>query len=144
MGSAMPDEPRKGVIEIASEPAAGNRPASVSVYIDGDRRFAVRTSDLENIGAQLRGKKQFSVFYSIVLPVMISLVTIIGTTMIAQFFQYISWRNSAALQKATESSRTRRQRVPESIACSQQAILRNLSLPRRRARSCQPQNRREQ
>ena len=97
----MPDEPHKSVIEIASEPAAGTRPASVSVYIDGDRRFNIRTSDLENIGAQLRGKQPFSVFYSIGLPILVSLVTVIGTTLIGQLFQYVSWRNSTALQTAT-------------------------------------------
>ena len=98
----VPDEKVKGVIEIESEPAAGSQPAHVSVFIDGDRRFTVRTSDLENIGAQLRGKKSFSVFYSIGLPILISLLTVVGTTLVGQFFQYVSWRNSTLLAQTTE------------------------------------------
>jgi hypothetical protein len=98
----MPDDKSKGVVEISSEPAAGSEPAHVSVIVDGDRRFTVRTSDLENIGAQLRGKKGFSWFYSIGLPIMISLLTVVGTTLVGQFFQYVSWRNSTELQNATD------------------------------------------
>lgn len=94
----MPDEKPKGVVEIASEPAAGTEPAHVSILIDGDRRFTVRTSDLENIGAQLRGKKSFSIFYSIVVPALAVFVS----TGIAQTFQYISWRNDTRLKQATE------------------------------------------
>lgn len=104
----MSDEPPKGVIQIESKLADGSEPACVSVYIDGDPRFTVRTSDLENIGAQLRGKSRFSAFNSIVMPIMISLLTVIGTTIVGQVFQYVSWRNSNALQTAT--ARTERAR----------------------------------
>jgi hypothetical protein len=97
----MADQHHTGVIEISSEPAAGAEPAHVSVYIDGDRKFIVRTNDLENIGAQLRGKKDFSFFYSVGLPILITFFTVILTTGIAQVFQYVSWRNSTALQTAT-------------------------------------------
>jgi hypothetical protein len=100
----MPDEKPKGVIEIENEPAAGAVLAHVSLFIDGDRRFTVRSSDLENIGAQLRGKKSFSIFYSIGLPIIISLLTVVGTTLVGQFFQYVSWRNSTQLQQATDRS----------------------------------------
>lgn len=99
----MPDEKRTGVIELESEAAAGNEPAHVSVIIDGDRRFIVRTGDLASIGAQLRGKKSFSVFYSIGLPILISLLTVIGATTVGQFFQYVSWRNSILLQQAKDN-----------------------------------------
>jgi hypothetical protein len=99
----MPDEKRTGVIELESEVAAGNEPAHVSVVIDGDRRFIVRTADLASIGAQLRGKKSFSVFYSVAVPIVISLLTVIGATMVGQFFQYVSWRNSITLQQAKDN-----------------------------------------
>lgn len=100
----MADENHKGVIAIASEPAVGAEPAHVSVSIDGDRRYTVRTADLESIGAQLRGKKAFSIFYSVGLPILISILTVIGTTLVGQFFQYVSWRNSTLLTNATERS----------------------------------------
>jgi len=104
---SSPDEQTKrGIVEIASEPATSTQPAHVSLNIEGDRKFIVRTSDLENIGAQLRGKKEFSFFYSVGLPIIISLITVAGTTGIAQLFQYISWRNSTALDAAT--TRTQR------------------------------------
>lgn len=96
----MSDDKAQGVVEISSVPAAGSEPAHVSVFIDGDRRFTVRTSDLENIGAQLRGKKSFSFFNSIVVPAAV----VLATTLIAQLFQYISWRNSTVLQQNTERS----------------------------------------
>jgi hypothetical protein len=85
-------------VHIQSEPAAGAEPAHVSVIIDGDKKYVVRTSDLENIGAQLRGKKPFSFFYSIVVPALAVFVS----TGIAQTFQYISWRNDTQLKQATE------------------------------------------
>ena len=97
----MPDEQRKGVIQVQTKPAPETEPADVSVYIDGDRRYTVRTDDLENIGAQLRGKRQFSFFNSVGMPILISLLTVIGTTLIGQIFQYVSWRNSTRLQTAT-------------------------------------------
>ena len=121
------DERPKSVVEIQNGSAAGAEPGHVSVYIDGDRRFIVRTSDLENIGFRLRGRRQFSVFNSIGLPILISLLTVVGTTTIGQVIQYVSWRNSTKLQTADNSGRTRSRHVPESIDCSQQAILRDVS-----------------
>ena len=93
------DQPT-GMIELTSKPAVGTQPAHVSLFIDGDRRFTVRTSDLENIGSQLRGKTKFS-FFNTILPIIITLLTVAGTTLIGQLFQYVSWRNSTALQIAT-------------------------------------------
>ena len=94
----MPDDKQKGVVEIANEPAAGAEPAHVSIFVDGDRRYTVRTNDLATIGAQLRGKKSFSIFYGIVIPALAVFIS----TGIAQVFQYISWRNSTQLQQTTE------------------------------------------
>jgi len=100
----LPPESNKqqiGVTETA-RPGSGGEPTRVSLYIDGeDRKITVRTSDLENIGNQLRGRRRFS-FFNTVLPIIITLITVIGTTIIAQLFQYISWRNSTALQTTTQ------------------------------------------
>ena len=104
LGCTMADKSEKGVIQIESGAGTASEPAHVSILIDGDRKYTVRTSDLENIGAQLRGKKSFSVFNSIGLPIMISVLTVIVTTLIGQTFQYVSWRNSTALQKATSQA----------------------------------------
>jgi hypothetical protein len=98
------DDSKKSVIQIESGAGTASEPAHVSILIDGDRKYTVRTSDLENIGAQLRGKKPFSVFNSVGLPIMISVLTVVVTTLIGQTFQYVSWRNSIALQKATSQA----------------------------------------
>jgi hypothetical protein len=104
LGCTMADKSEKGVIQIESGAGTASEPAHVSILIDGDRKYTVRTSDLENIGAQLRGRKSFSVFNSVGLPIMISVLTVIVTTLIGQTFQYVSWRNSIALQKATSQA----------------------------------------
>lgn len=94
-------------------PAAKSTPATieaaadgtdVSIFIDGDKKFSIRSSDLEAIGAQLRGRKSFSVFNYIFLPIGISLLTVIGTTLVSQTFQYVSWRNATTLQQVTDQS----------------------------------------
>jgi hypothetical protein len=91
----------EGVVRIANRLAAGGEPAHVSIQVDGgDRPYTVRTSDLENIGVQLRGKTRFS-FFNTILPVIITLLTVVGTTLVGQLFQYVSWRNSTALQTVT-------------------------------------------
>jgi len=94
----MPEEASKSVVRISNEPATGSEPAHVAVTVDGANRYTIRSSDLEAIGAQLRGKKSFSFFNSIVVPA----VAVLATTLIAQLFQYISWRNSTRLQETTE------------------------------------------
>jgi len=73
--------------------------AEVSVFIDGDKKLCIRSSDLEAIGEQLRGKKKFSLFNYIFLPIGISVLTVIGTTLVTQTFQYVSWRNATTLQQ---------------------------------------------
>jgi len=90
----MSDERRKTIVEIASQSAGG---------ADRSRNFIVQTSDLESIGSQLRGRTRFS-FFNTVLPVIIALITLIGSTLIGQFFQYISWRNTSALQAVTDQA----------------------------------------
>jgi hypothetical protein len=70
----------------------------VFVEHDQDNRYKIQSNNLEEIGAKLRGPRHFSVFNSIVLPIMISIVTFLCTG----FFQYISWQNSIRLQAATD------------------------------------------
>src|SRR6185312_10490807 len=53
---------------------------------------------LEQIGAQLRGRREFSIFQSIILPLIVSVVTII----LSSAFQYVSWFNSVGLKDATD------------------------------------------
>jgi len=52
---------------------------------------------LEQIGALLRGKPEFSFFNSIGLPIILTLATIV----VSSGIQYLSWLNSTRLQDAT-------------------------------------------
>ena len=65
---------------------------------DGPERFRIHSDQLEDIGAKLRGRARFSVFNSIVLPLIVTLATLIFTGL----FQFISWWNSVSLQNATD------------------------------------------
>jgi hypothetical protein len=72
-----------------------------SVYIEQEEanKFKIESEQLEQIGAQLRGPpKPFSIFYTIILPLIVSA----GTVILSSLFQYISWYNSVNLQSATE------------------------------------------
>jgi hypothetical protein len=77
-----------------------NPPQDVTVYFerDGEGKFRLNSSQLELIGSQLRGKPRFSVFNSIVLPVIVSVATVLFTGC----FQYVSWTNSVRLQNASD------------------------------------------
>jgi hypothetical protein len=72
----------------------------VSLYIEqeGTNKFKIQSDQLEQIGAQLRGPRQFSIFQSIVLPLIVSVATIIFSSA----FQYVSWFNSVGLKYATD------------------------------------------
>jgi hypothetical protein len=69
----------------------------VLVFIerDGTETLKIRSDQLEQIGHKLRG---FSVFNSIILPLVVSAATVFFTGL----FQYISWTNSVRLQEATD------------------------------------------
>jgi hypothetical protein len=84
----------------AEEEAAA--PVSISIEKGDEGRYTVRTKDLAFIASQLRGKKSFSAYTSIVLPGLAVLGTTLITTVIASLFQYVSWRNSAKLQEAAD------------------------------------------
>ena len=72
----------------------------VSVYIEqeGTNKFKIQSDKLQEIGAQLRGRREFSVFHSIIMPLIVSVATIIFSSA----FQYISWFNSVAVKYATD------------------------------------------
>jgi hypothetical protein len=79
-------------------------PPEPRVYVQFERekgdQYSILSKDLETIGSQLRGKSRFSIFNSIVVPVMVTLVTLASTSL----FQYISWQNSIQLQAASEEA----------------------------------------
>jgi len=85
-------------------------PSEPRVYVQFERekgdQYSILSRDLETIGAQLRGKSRFSIFNSIILPVLVTLVTLASTSL----FQFISWQNSILLQgvtgEATAASKT--------------------------------------
>jgi hypothetical protein len=82
--------------------APGSNPTDLSIIVeqqDGNR-YKVQSSQLEQIGAQLRGKQQFSIFYSIILPIIVSVATVI----VSSLFQYVSWTNTVRVQNATEAA----------------------------------------
>jgi hypothetical protein len=64
---------------------------------DGDK-FKIQSNKLQEIGQQLRGKSRFSVFNSIILPLMVTL----ATTLLTGTFQYVSWQNQVWLQAASD------------------------------------------
>lgn len=70
------------------------------VYVEQEEasKFKIRSDQLEQIGAQLRGRRQFSIFNSIILPIIIA----VATVFISSLFQYVSWLNSVKLQNATD------------------------------------------
>jgi hypothetical protein len=85
----------------------------VLVFVEHDegRRFRIQSSQLEEIGSKLRGPRQFSVFNSILLPLIVSIATIFFSSV----FQYVSWLNSVRLQNATDNA-TRAAETYEKVA----------------------------
>jgi hypothetical protein len=79
-----------------------NHPASEGAFVyieqEGRDKFKIQSDQLEKIGAQLRGPRHFPIFQSIILPIIITLTTLIFTSL----FQYVSWLNTVKLQDATD------------------------------------------
>jgi hypothetical protein len=70
-----------------------------SIYIEQDgAKFKIQSNQLERIGEQLRGPRRFSIFQSIILPVIVTVATLVFTSL----FQYVSWYNSVNVQNATD------------------------------------------
>jgi hypothetical protein len=92
-GAAMTDKP----------PYAAKPETPISILAEKDQtgyRLVTGPGQLEQIGNLLRGKQKFSFFYSIGLPVLVTLATVAFTTAI----QYISWLNSIRLQVTTDQA----------------------------------------
>jgi hypothetical protein len=77
-------------------------PDNVLVYVEqeGANKFKIESRQLEQIGAKLRGRRRFSVFNSIILPLIVSVATIVFSS----FLQYVSWLNSVRLQNANDNA----------------------------------------
>jgi hypothetical protein len=71
---------------------------SVRIEQEGTNKFRIQSDQLEQIGAQLRGRREFSIFQSIILPLIVSVATIV----LSSAFQYVSWFNSVGLKDATD------------------------------------------
>jgi hypothetical protein len=74
-------------------------PFDVHLLIEREgEKFKIQSNKLQEIGQQLRGKSRFSVFNSIILPLMVTL----ATTLLTSFLQYVSWWNAVSVKAATE------------------------------------------
>src|SRR5262245_20340371 len=71
---------------------------SICIEQDGTNRYKIQSDKLQEIGTQLRGRREFSIFHSIVLPLIVSVATIVFSSV----FQYISWSNSVGVKYATD------------------------------------------
>jgi hypothetical protein len=74
------------------------RDVSVRIEQEGANKFTIQSDQLEQIGAQLRGRREFSIFQSIILPLIVSVATIV----LSSAFQYVSWFNSVGVKDATD------------------------------------------
>jgi hypothetical protein len=72
--------------------------ADVLLYVEQEApsKFRIASDQLEQIGAKLRGRPRFSLFNSIMLPALVTLLT----TVLTGTFQYLSWLNTVRLQAA--------------------------------------------
>jgi hypothetical protein len=84
----------------------------VLVFVEKDEadRLKIRSDQLEQIGHKLRG---FSVFNSVILPLMVSVATVFFTGL----FQNISWTNEVRLREATEIA-NRAMNVSEKVSAA--------------------------
>jgi hypothetical protein len=69
----------------------------LSIERDGDR-YRIQSAKLQEIGEQLRGKRPFSVFNSLILPALVTLLT----TLLTGTFQFVSWHNQVSVQAASD------------------------------------------
>jgi|HubBroStandDraft_6_1064221.scaffolds.fasta_scaffold212252_2 hypothetical protein len=73
--------------------------SDVLLYVEQEasNKFKIQSDQLEQIGVKLRGPRRFSIFNSIILPALVTLLT----TILTGTFQYISWINTIRLQDAS-------------------------------------------
>ena len=89
---------------MEEEQKSNNTPSTDSLFFveqDNPNRYRIQSSQLEQIGERLRGKPRLSIFNSIILPVSVTIITLIFSSV----FQYVSWRNSVTLQNATDTAK---------------------------------------
>jgi hypothetical protein len=72
--------------------------ASIIIEQEGVNKYKIQSDQLEQIGTQLRGRREFSIFHSIILPLIVSVATIIFSSI----FQYVSWFNSVGVKYTTD------------------------------------------
>ncbi len=87
----------------------------ISIEKTGPEEYRIHSDQLEHIGKKLRG---FSVFNSIILPLMVSIVTIVLTTLL----QYISWSNSISLQETTDIAKNAKSAYERASVAIRQGI----------------------
>src|SRR3954452_699679 len=103
LGTSTARGPPPGLVRRSAggDPMPNDSPAhdvSVRIEQEGANSFRIQSDQLEQIGAQLRGRREFSIFQSIILPLIVSVATII----LSSAFQYVSWFNSVGLKDATD------------------------------------------
>jgi hypothetical protein len=72
--------------------------ASVIIEQAGTNKYKIQSDQLEQIGTQLRGRREFSIFHSIILPLIVSVATVIFSSI----FQYVSWFNQVSVKYTTD------------------------------------------
>jgi len=94
------------------------RSDEVQVVVEkvGSERFKVTSDQLEDIGSKLRGRPHFSIFNSIILPIIVTVMTLFFTGL----FQYISWWNSVSLQNATDIANRASETIEKATAAFDQ------------------------
>jgi hypothetical protein len=93
-----PDAPKQ---DPSPKPSASSDPhAYLRIEREAEDRYRILSGDLEKIGEQLRGRPRFSIFNSILLPLIVTLATIILTSL----FQYVSWQNTINFQAASDQA----------------------------------------
>ena len=97
------------------------RDVSVRIEQEGANKFTIQSDQLEQIGAQLRGRREFSIFQSIILPVIVSVATIV----LSSAFQYVSWFNSVGVKDATDVADKAGRTKPRQLRLAR-AIMRRL------------------
>jgi hypothetical protein len=96
---ALPEGAAVSSSEERDPSSQGTHQADVLLHVEQEapNKFKIESDQLEQIGLKLRGPRRFSVFNSIVLPALVTLLT----TILTGTFQYVSWINTVRLQDAS-------------------------------------------
>jgi len=88
-------------VQEGQDPGARRtRQSDVLLHVEQETpsSFRIESDQLEQIGSKLRGPRRFSIFNSVVLPALVTLLT----TILTGTFQYVSWINTVRLQAASD------------------------------------------